>query len=456
MPDNQDIALPGQIPGVPFESSEDYPIHWIADTWGPIDEAKVSRLAASVREHGLAHPILLADEGGTLSVADGRHRHRACRAAGIPGRYEICTGDLIQQAVSLNADKVNRGPSQRAMAAAMLMAAAGGDRRSGSFQVANSQFEIHALAESHNIGMRSIACARTILAWCAACQDDSISRSVWAGELAVSTAAASIARNCIPSAPQNPKGKRYKKSKHILLTWKAPLFCHGAPIKSYRVYCQAGEGSFKRIWTGAETAFRHAKADPGKDYKYRVFAVNAAGQGVSFAKFKIPHVSRNSGENEWYTPPAIIEAARECMGGIDYDPASSDIAQESVKAKRYDTAETDGLNAEWGGSVWMNPPYDKSLIGLFAGKLVAGFRSGEVDQAIVLVNNATETAWAQSLLLIADCLCFPRRRVRFLDPDGNPGAPLQGQMIIGIGVGRTAFRDQFTPMGTVFDASSQR
>jgi hypothetical protein len=38
------------------------------------------------------------------------------------------------------------------------------------------------------------------------------------------------------------------------------------------------------------------------------------------------HLQHNSGNQEWYTPEWIIEAARVTMGRIDIDPASNPIA----------------------------------------------------------------------------------------------------------------------------------
>lgn len=158
-----------------------------------------------------------------------------------------------------------------------------------------------------------------------------------------------------------------------------------------------------------------------------------------------PHVANNSGNNEWYTPADYIEAAREVMGSIDVDPASNDIAQETVKAKTYYTAETNGLDKEWNGNVWMNPPYASDLIGKFIEKLINELPN--ITQAIVLVNNATETEWFNKLISHADAVCFPRSRVKFYMPDGKTGAPLQGQAVLYFGGCRDTFADVFSTKG---------
>lgn len=160
---------------------------------------------------------------------------------------------------------------------------------------------------------------------------------------------------------------------------------------------------------------------------------------------KKPHVSFNSGNNEWYTPEYIITAARIAMGSIDMDIASSDMAQQIVQAKEYYTAETNGLDKPLHGNIWLNPPYSSDLVDKFISKMVD--ERDNYDQAVVLVNNATETEWFERLISIASAVCFPRSRVRFYMPEGKTGAPLQGQAIIYIGTNVKAFDCAFASIG---------
>jgi ParB family chromosome partitioning protein len=168
---------------------------------------------------------------------------------------------------------------------------------------------------------------------------------------------------------------------------------------------------------------------------------------------KPAHVSYSSGENEWYTPPAYIEAARRVMGCIDVDPASSVIANRVVRATTFYDLESDGLAHEWNGRIWLNPPYAQPLVVHFADKLAVEIDAGRVKQACVLVNNATETVWFQTMLLYAQAMCLPRGRIKFIDHNGEAtGAPLQGQVILYFGPNIVDFSREFEQFGKVMYA----
>ena len=156
------------------------------------------------------------------------------------------------------------------------------------------------------------------------------------------------------------------------------------------------------------------------------------------------HVSNNSGENEWYTPPQYIESARKVMGRIDLDPSSTKAANQIIKAKRFYDVEMDGLVQPWKGCIWMNPPYSQPEIWKFIDKL----ETEQYEQAIILVNNATETKWGQKLLSLSAAVCFHTGRIRFVSPDGELGdSPLQGQMIAYIGPKVREFIGEFRQYG---------
>ena len=160
------------------------------------------------------------------------------------------------------------------------------------------------------------------------------------------------------------------------------------------------------------------------------------------------HITQNTGNDQWFTPSEILEAARECMGGIDLDPASSPVANKTVQATRFFTAEDDGLLWPWRGRIWLNPPYRNGLVDQFINKLLQEVALKQVTQAILLLNNATETRWGQRVLSISSCWCFPASRIRFLTPAGaKPGVPLQGQMLLGVGCSPERFAASFASLG---------
>lgn len=171
---------------------------------------------------------------------------------------------------------------------------------------------------------------------------------------------------------------------------------------------------------------------------------------LKLARGRTVAASANTGEIEWYTPEEFVELARDVMGSIDCDPASSDAANEIVCAKEYFTRDDDGLAKDWCGNVWMNPPYAAGVVSQFTQKLLDELECGNCKQAVVLLNNATDTLWFASLVSEAAAVCFKTGRIAFINQDGNAVAgAAQGQVFIYFGKRVSSFCKLFSRIGWV-------
>lgn len=205
-------------------------------------------------------------------------------------------------------------------------------------------------------------------------------------------------------------------------------------------------------------------ADPGKDVikrwrkklklpeRFKVELEKAQQKALKTCEFDKSDTTRGTtgtGENEWYTPEQYIELARQVLGEIDLDPASNHAAQEFVSAKYYFTAEDDGLDREWFGRVWLNPPYAQPLIAQFVNKMVQEVAAKRVEAAIMLTHNYTDTEWFHNAANPCSAICFTRGRIKFWNPNGEEAAPTQGQAFFYFGNDFVAFTELFGQIGFV-------
>lgn len=114
------------------------------------------------------------------------------------------------------------------------------------------------------------------------------------------------------------------------------------------------------------------------------------------------------------------------MGNIDLDPASSAIAQQTIKATGFFTREQDGLSKlPWQGRVFLHPPHGKTgtklNADLWAMALLKGWIQGHVKQAILLLPAATEVRRFHALVNNANLpFALPNHRIPFVDYNGKP------------------------------------
>lgn len=129
------------------------------------------------------------------------------------------------------------------------------------------------------------------------------------------------------------------------------------------------------------------------------------------------HQSARMIKDEWLTPPDIIEA----LGMFDLDPCSP-INRPWDTAKRHFTVLDNGLNQEWVGRVWLNPPYGREASEWLRRLWIHG-------NGIALIFARTETEmFFDHVWTKADALLFFKGRLYFHHVDGsragaNAGAP---------------------------------
>ena len=168
----------------------------------------------------------------------------------------------------------------------------------------------------------------------------------------------------------------------------------------------------------------------------------------------------SSERSDWVTPPEIIEAAREVMGSIDLDPASSGrVNRKVVKATKYYNERMNGLKKPWYGNVWLNPPFgyisvegkQQSSQKLWREKATFEFNNGKNDvrQMITIFNAATSQSWFRPLF--KQTICFPFKRIAYCDP--STFEPQKGNsyasVIVYWGSDPKRFRSVFKDFGTI-------
>lgn len=127
--------------------------------------------------------------------------------------------------------------------------------------------------------------------------------------------------------------------------------------------------------------------------------------------------------DEWYTPKRVFDALG-CTS--DLDVASPAAGRTFVPASRFITER--GLETEWHGFVWMNPPFGgRNAIAPWLAKFFAH------GNGLALTPDRTSAPWFRQAWELADAVLFTPK-LRFIRPDGTEGkSPSNGTALFAAG-----------------------
>ena len=157
-------------------------------------------------------------------------------------------------------------------------------------------------------------------------------------------------------------------------------------------------------------------------------------------------VYHRSQTGEWNTPINILVDAAIVMGGIDIDPCAPS-HDHAIKYVKCFTPEENGLDQEWKGRVFMNPPYGKD-VKKWIKKAHHEVKNGHAEEIIILWKASTDTAAFREVISFTSMTCFINGRLKF---SGNKDPAPFPSVLFYYGSNPEKFRQVFSKIGHVWN-----
>lgn len=156
---------------------------------------------------------------------------------------------------------------------------------------------------------------------------------------------------------------------------------------------------------------------------------------------------------DWCTPEKIWSPIDQFFNGIDLDPCSN--PHSTVPAINRICLPDDGLEEQWFGKVFVNPPYGRELKNWVI-KGIGEYLVGNAQEVIFLIPAYVDTKiWQNGIFGKASALCFLNGRLKF-ELNGEPAqsAPMPCALVY-IGSRSKQFITAFRQLGFTMEIKNE-
>ena len=124
----------------------------------------------------------------------------------------------------------------------------------------------------------------------------------------------------------------------------------------------------------------------------------------------------------WSTPQAFYDKYNKAYN-FDLDVCAT---KDNAKCDNYYTIDDDGLDQDWKGTVWMNPPYGRE-IGKWMKKASKSHGIGKAKSIVCLVPSRTDTKWWHDYAMKGK-ITFIKGRLKF--GNATNSAPFPSAVVV--------------------------